>query len=435
MSVLQSLAQSTPLEEVVQALLPINSDLHLDRLVVAPDQVVIGLLSAQSQATCSVCSQPTARVQSRYKRTLADLPWANMRVVLRLQVRRFICSNSSCPRKIFTERLPDLVVPYARRTNRLGEQVLNIANALGGEAGARQCAKQGIAISPDTLLTLLRHQTRTADPTPRILGVDDWSFRRGKPMGTILVDLERHVPIDLLPDSSEEAFAAWLRAHPGIEIISRDRGGAYASGARAGAPEAIQVADRWHLLKNLGDAVHKLMGRQGAALKQAAQAASRCANQGVPEVSSQPVPVSKRGRRQPKPPKESFQRSWQLSMHQRVQELFAQGNTVAAIARELNLHRGTVRKYRDMEQFEDLRLSVRRSAVEPYRAYLEQRWAEGCTEVKQLWQEEKARAIKGVTRACGSLHTSGNYQCRLVLQRHYHNQQHQHGRRVRRCGC
>jgi transposase len=210
-----------------------------------------------------------------------------------------------------------------------------------------------------------------------------------------LVDLERHVPIDLLPDSSEEAFAAWLRAHPGIEIISRDRGGAYASGARAGAPEAIQVADRWHLLKNLGDAVHKLMGRQGAALKQAAQATSRCANQGVLAVSSQPVLVSKRGRRQPKPPKESFQRSWQLRMHQQVRELSAQGNTVAAIAQELNLHKATVRKYRDMEQFEDLRLSMHRSAVEPYRAYLEQRWAEGCTEVKQLWQELQSQGYQG----------------------------------------
>jgi transposase len=170
----------------VQALLPDRADLQLDRVVIALEQLILGLISTQSQAACSVCAEPTARVQSRYRRTLADLSWASMRVLLHLQVRRFICSNTSCPRRIFTERLPDLVVPYARRTNRLRDQVLTIANALGGEAGARQCAKQGISVSPDTLLTLLRRQIRAADPTPRVLGVDDWSFRRGKPMGTIL---------------------------------------------------------------------------------------------------------------------------------------------------------------------------------------------------------------------------------------------------------
>lgn len=395
MSVLQSQARSTPLEELVRALLPDVPDLHLDHVVIAPDQLILRLISLQPLAACSLCSQPTARVQSRYQRTLADLPWANLRVVLHLQVRRFICSNSSCPRKIFTERHAELVVPYARRTNRLRDHVLAVANALGGEAGARQCAKQGIPLSPDTLLVLLRCQTRATDPTPRVLGVDDWSFRRGQPMGTILVDLERRVPIDLLPASSEEAFAAWLRAHPGIKIISRDRSGAYASGARAGAPDAIQVADRWHILKNLGDAVGKLLGRQGAALKQAAQASSRCTNQGASAVSSQFLAVSKRGRRQLKPRTESFRRAWQVSMYQRVQALSAQGWSVAAMARTLTLSRTTVRKYRDMEQFEDQRLTVRRSVVEPYRAYLEQRWAEGCTEVKQLWQEVQGQGYQG----------------------------------------
>jgi len=379
----------------VQALLPDTSNLQLERVVITSEQLILRLISTQPQAACSICGQPTARIQSRYRRTLADLSWASMRVLLHLQVRRFICSNTNCPRRIFTERLPALAVPYARRTNRLRDQLLNLAFALGGEAGARQCAKQGIALSPDTLLNLLRRQRRTADPTPRVLGVDDWSFRRGKPMGTILVDLERHVPIDLLPESSEEAFAAWLRDRDGIEIISRDRGGAYASGAQAGAPEAVQVADRWHILKNLGDAVVKLMGRQGAALKQAARDSSPCAYQEVPPISSQPLPVSKQGRRQPKPPKENFQRSWQLKMYQRVRELSAQGNSVASIAGELNLSRTTVRKYRDMEQFEDLRLKVRRSAVEPYRAYLEQRWGEGCTEVKQLWQELQSQGYGG----------------------------------------
>lgn len=394
MSLLQLFTPSTPVEGLVRAFLPDAPDFQLAQVVIAPDLLTLELISTQAQAACSICSQPTQRIQSRYKRTLADLSWANMRVLLHLQVRRFICSTTSCPRTIFTERLPALAAPYARRTNRLHDQVLALANALGGEGGARACAKQGIRVSPDTLLSLLRHQTRSVAPTPQVLGVDDWSFRRGKPMGTILVDLERHVPIDLLSDSSEESFAAWLRAHPGIEIISRDRGGAYASGARAGAPYSIQVADRWHILKNLGDAVVKLMGRQGAALKQAAQTSPRCTSQGAVAVNSQPLPVSRHGRRQGEVA-ENPQRAWQLSMYQQVRELSAQGTSVAAIARTLNLHRATVRKYRDMEQFVDQRLLFRRSAVEPYRAYLEQRWGEGCTEVKQLWQELLSQGYQG----------------------------------------
>jgi transposase len=392
---IQSLVPLTPLAVLVDALLPDTAHLRLEHIRVDSNQLILTVGATRAEVTCPLCHQPAQRVQSKYTRTLADLPWASTRVQLQLHVRRFFCPNPTCIRKIFTERLPDLVVPYARRTNRLRDQLLAAGFALGGEAGARHCARQGMPISPDTLLALLRRSFAPAHPTPRVLGVDDWSFRRGKSMGTILVDLEQHRPIDLLPESTEEVFSAWLAAHPGVEIISRDRGEAYAAGGKAGAPDAIHVADRWHLLKNLSDSVQKLMARHTAALRQAAQTATPGADPAVLPPARQPAPPPRRRARKRKPATVSFQRTRQLAMYEQVRALSNQGWSVAALARHLKLTKMTVRKYRDMETFRDQRTTARPSAVEAYRALVEQRWAEGCTEVKQLWQDLQAQGYQG----------------------------------------
>jgi transposase len=214
-------------------------------------------------------------------------------------------------------------------------------------------------------------------------------------MGTILVDLERHAPVDLLPDCSEESVAAWLEAHPGVKIISRDRGEIYALGGRRGAPSAIHVADRWHLLKNLGDAVQKLMSRHLPSLRDAAAQLPR--DEPAPRAEQAhflPLPTKGRRRRSTSAPV-SAQRQRQLEMYEQVRALVSQGYSVAAIAHQLKLTRITVRKYRDMESFRDQRTTIRVSEVEPYRAYLEQRWAEGCTEAKQLWLELQAQGYQG----------------------------------------
>ena len=212
--------------------------------------------------SCPCCHRNSGKVHSRYARRVADLPWQGVSVRLELHVRRFRCQNSLCTRRIFCERVPRVVAHYARKTVRLHAALELIGFALGGEAGARPARELGLTVSPDTLLRRLRLASQKETSTARIVGVDDFAFRRGQRYGTLLVDLERRRPIDLLPNREAETLSAWLRAHPGVEVVTRDRSKTCASAITEGAPTAVQVADRWHLLKNLREAVENLLKRQ-----------------------------------------------------------------------------------------------------------------------------------------------------------------------------
>jgi transposase len=370
-------------------LLPDAPFLHLDAWQTddTATQLTLPLTSTQTLVHCPLCRFPTRRVHSRYVRTVTDLPWGPWRVVLHLQVRKFCCATGRCTRRMFTERLAPLVAPWARRTQRFTQWLGHIAGALAGMAGARLSHSLGLGVRRNTLLRLLRRLPLPAVATPQVIGVDDWAVRKGRTYGTIVLDLERHQPLALLPDREAKTVALWLSAHPGVRVIARDRSRAYADGARQGAPDAIQVADRVHLLQNLAEALDQVFHAHGKALA-AVNEALRQVPVTLPDgPAAVLVPP-------PSPPRVAQELSHQrraqrLALDQQIWALHRQGWSGHAIATQLGIGKNTVFRSLRTPPFPERkpRSDRGRSLLTPYTPYLLERWNAGCRDALGLFHE------------------------------------------------
>jgi transposase len=362
--------------------------LHLERVQSEPDRITLIVKTAPRPALCPRCLSPSAHLHSRYVRRLSDLPWLGIVVRLEIQARRLYCRNSDCPQQIFCERIPAFVAPYARRTLRLNEALRLIGLAVGGEAGARLATALGMHVSADTLIQRIRQMQLPTPPAPKVLGVDDWAKHKGQSYGTILVDLERRSTIDLLPDRESSSLATWLKQNPGEEFISRDRAGAYADGARQGAPSAVQIADRWHLLANMTAAVERFLNTKHSCLRQAVGRVNQTA--GAPEELRAGVADMKR------PSKLELWNERRRARHEQAHTLHRQGATIRAISRELGMHRRTVRMMLKVETCPERAGPLKRqSRIDRHLAYLSRRWAEGCHNSAQLHREIRSKGYRG----------------------------------------
>src|SRR5215212_8272801 len=377
------------------SLLPPGHGLRLQDVTIGADQIVATLEATAPRGTCPSCGTWSEAIHSHYQRTIADLPWGGHTVRLHLHVRKFFCRQPTCARRIFTERLPRLVAPYARRTARLESVLRIVAFALGGEPGARIVERLGMTAGPATLLRLIRRVAVPEQPAPRVLGVDDWAFRKGHRYGTILVDLEPHQIMEVLPARSAEPLVEWLRAHPGVEVVSRDRAPAYAEAARKGAPAAIQVADRWHLIRNLVEALERCLLRFRPALKVAAGLGDSILRPLPSPSAADLVPWQQRAEAA------SQQRhASKVERYEQMRQLRDAGFTVLDIAQMVGATRRTVYRYLALGgplARQQARRSGRR-VLAPYEPYLIQRWAEGCRNRARLFREIRLLGYKHSAR-------------------------------------
>lgn len=373
-------------------LLPCISTVQFIQLELQSNQLLLKMRTDSKFAVCPSCSKNSKRVHSRYFRLLSDLPWAGIEMKIHLQVRRFFCEEGSCNQKFFTERL-DGLKSHCRRTNRFTNHLLAIGMKTGGNAGAKLANSLGIPTSATTILRILHGAQNFEFETPRILGVDDWAFLKGRKYGTILVDLEKQRPIELLPDRQAETLEKWLNQHPGVEIISRDRASAYSEGASKGAPNALQVADRWHLLKNITDAVKRLMDKHHHASRKAAKEISEIRRaelmkEQTTETEVVPIlPINEE--------KENAISKYEL-MFKQVKELQKQKLSQREIHRRTGIHRCTIAKYFQYDEYPKRSVAITKVPKAAYfDDYLAKRWTEGEQNCRQLWRELKEKGFNG----------------------------------------
>lgn len=379
----------------VPAPLALPEDLEVTEFEIIDDVFTVTVHSTRKYPCCPLCGSPAQRFHSRYLRRITDLPSGGKRVCLQVLVRKCFCDVSTCARKIFAERLTPFVEPLARVTARLFQAVQAIGLATGGMLGARLAERLGIKTSWMTVLRRIMALPREPVEQVRELGIDDFAWKRGRKWGTILVDMQSHQVIDILPDRSAETAAAWIATHPEIELVSRDRGGDYASAVKTSAPQAVQCADRFHVLKNLGEALEGLLARHLAARRR-----------GQAEQSFAPTLSEGHAKQPPRRHRKAAElsqakREERLAKYEQVVALRKQGFSQTAIASQVGIGHMTVSRWLAHGMFPEYQSPLRKTGVDVHLPYLRERWEAGCHNMAQLYRELLER---GYTQSYQSMH-------------------------------
>ncbi len=378
--------------------------LYLESLSIETGRVSIRVASGASKSRCPVCGLVSSRVHSRYSRTVSDLPWHGLSVELEVRARRFFCDEASCERRIFCERLPE-VAARARKTGRLEEALLAIALELGGRAGARLALELGILAACDTLLRRIKGAPLPEVGKVRVLGVDDFAFKKGVTYGTILVDLELHKVVDLLPERSQESLVAWFERHPGaaeVEVATRDRSNIYREGLAKGAPGATHVADRWHLLHNLTLTLEEYLLQKRPVLRKAAAPEASPEEKDDADFASGPI-MPNRPRTHDRKIEEAARKRYERLVEQwkNIRRLYLAGADLRHICRQLDISARTVYRYKDLTEPPPRPAYKRKASVlDPYVPYLVRRWSEGCHNGKRLYREIRERGYANSEETC-----------------------------------
>jgi transposase len=406
--------------------------------------LVVSVISTHPTSCCPLCTQASSSVHSYYQRSMRDVPCGGQNIRLVLTVRKFFCRNTDCKRKIFTERFPAFVEPWAKMTIRLCEEIQAIGLSTSGSLGSRLAARLGIDSSWMTVLRRIMDLPTSAAGSVTALGIDDFSFRRGRKFGTILVNLDKHQVIDLLADRSSKTAGDWMRCHPEIDYVSRDRGQDYTQGATEGAPQATQISDRFHLVKNLVEAVEKEVSRCYKRLRQA-----------QPPLPTPDLPQADKWRPTPDADVERKRLAHLVDKQdqfEQVKDLLSRGLSPKEIAQQLPIPVRTIYRWQEretcpahqpprerrtdkQEQLEHIkalqlhglsqkeiagRLGIgvrtvqrslgrkeseapsprrkRQSIFDPYAPYVLTRWQQGCRDIPLLWQEIQDQGFKGSIR-------------------------------------
>ena len=379
------------------SLLSLPEGIVVDQIQITENGLLIEVVATSPTSCCPLCSEPSSSIHCHYRRVLRDVPCAGRCVQLILTIRKFSCRNAYCPRKVFAERLPEFVEPWARTTIRFCQQITSIGLSSGGKSGTKLAARLGIQTSRQTILRRIMDLPDVLTGSVLFLGIDDFSFRRGYCFGTILVNLESRRVVDLLPNREAETSAQWMRHHPDITVVSRDRGSEYAKAAMLGAPQATQCADRFHIVKNLTEVTQLILARCQEEIAAASKSEESC------QHSSTKRGISLEEWR-PKEPAhvEKARLARRAGRHTRYQQVVAlreQGMTAKEIAHRLDLSDRTVQRWLAAETFpEAKKRRKRQSCFDSFAPYILKRWREGEHTGITLCREIKGQGYTGSER-------------------------------------